>query len=201
MWQCKLCQKVVSTRTRLFRHYKLVHVSRPLYPCIYLDCPCTFKTFKTLYSHTSRVHPHKKHITVATFSCHLCTFSGLAAEKEYFSHINTHLKSSETVHCMFKGCSYQTNIYGTFKSHKTRKHTPYTLEDFKPGIVNTIESQTSACVAERKMEKTFPHRRQEIVRDMPFIADFKSRWPALFSVKIITSKTFLKKKIINVIPV
>lgn len=47
--------------------------------------------------------------------------------------------------CMFKGCSYKKNIYGTFKSHKTRKHTPYTFEDFKLGIVNTAESLTSAC--------------------------------------------------------
>lgn len=32
------------------------------------------------------------------------------------------------------------------------------------------------------MAQTFPHRRQEILQDMPgFIADFKSRWPALFS--------------------
>lgn len=32
-----------------------------------------------------------------------------------------------------------------------------------------------------KMEKTFAHRRHEVVNDMPFIAEFKSRWPALFS--------------------
>ncbi|XP_024118247.1 uncharacterized protein LOC112139642, partial [Oryzias melastigma] len=48
---------------------------------------------------------------------------------------------------MFKGCSYQTNVYGTFKSHKSRKHSSYTVEDFKSGIVNTAESQTSACLA------------------------------------------------------
>ncbi|XP_030008984.1 uncharacterized protein LOC115432239 [Sphaeramia orbicularis] len=31
------------------------------------------------------------------------------------------------------------------------------------------------------MEKTFAYRRQEIIQDMPFIAEFRDRWPALFS--------------------
>ncbi|XP_041843288.1 uncharacterized protein LOC121641288 [Melanotaenia boesemani] len=30
------------------------------------------------------------------------------------------------------------------------------------------------------MEKTFAHQWYEVVQDMPFIAEFKSRWPALF---------------------
>ncbi|KAK2848244.1 hypothetical protein Q7C36_009926 [Tachysurus vachellii] len=32
-------------------------------------------------------------------------------------------------------------------------------------------------------EKMFAHRRQEVVRDAPMIADFKTRWPAVFSVR------------------
>lgn len=31
------------------------------------------------------------------------------------------------------------------------------------------------------MEKTFAYRRREVIEDMPFIAEFKNRWPALFS--------------------
>lgn len=38
---------------------------------------------------------------------------------------------------MFVGCSFQTSIYETFKSHKSRQHTPHTLADFLPGIVKT----------------------------------------------------------------
>ncbi|KAJ4932979.1 hypothetical protein JOQ06_029817 [Pogonophryne albipinna] len=30
------------------------------------------------------------------------------------------------------------------------------------------------------MERTFSYRRQEVVQDKPLVADFKSRWPALF---------------------
>lgn len=36
---------------------------------------------------------------------------------------------------MFQGCSFQTNVSGTFKSHSNRKHTRYSLQDFKEGIV------------------------------------------------------------------
>nr|XP_043908836.1 sterile alpha motif domain-containing protein 3-like [Solea senegalensis]XP_043908843.1 sterile alpha motif domain-containing protein 3-like [Solea senegalensis]XP_043908850.1 sterile alpha motif domain-containing protein 3-like [Solea senegalensis]XP_043908860.1 sterile alpha motif domain-containing protein 3-like [Solea senegalensis] len=32
-----------------------------------------------------------------------------------------------------------------------------------------------------KMERTFAYRRQEIIQDMPFITELRSRWPALFS--------------------
>ncbi|XP_054871620.1 uncharacterized protein LOC129350115 [Amphiprion ocellaris] len=40
---------------------------------------------------------------------------------------------------MFEGCCFQTNIYGTFHSHKNRKHNPHTLKDFKPGVVTTTQ--------------------------------------------------------------
>ncbi|KAK0131528.1 putative nuclease HARBI1 [Merluccius polli] len=38
---------------------------------------------------------------------------------------------------MFGGCSFQTNVYGTFHSHKNWKHNRHTLKDFKPGVVIT----------------------------------------------------------------
>uniref|UniRef100_A0A3P8T9D8 Uncharacterized protein n=1 Tax=Amphiprion percula TaxID=161767 RepID=A0A3P8T9D8_AMPPE len=40
---------------------------------------------------------------------------------------------------MFEGCCFQTNIYGTFHSHKNRKHNLHTLKDFKPGVVTTTQ--------------------------------------------------------------
>ncbi len=67
--------------------------------------------------------------------------SNIESEREYFSHIHNHLKSSETVSCMFEHCSFQTNVYGTFKSHKNRKHSSYSLQDFKPGVVRESGTQ------------------------------------------------------------
>ncbi|XP_041843488.1 uncharacterized protein LOC121641437 [Melanotaenia boesemani] len=36
---------------------------------------------------------------------------------------------------MFKGCDYKSNIYSTFKSHKSRKHSSHSLVDFKEDVV------------------------------------------------------------------
>jgi hypothetical protein len=42
---------------------------------------------------------------------------------------------------MFEGCAFQTHVYGTFKSHKNRKHNPHSLSDFKAGVVKvTVQS-------------------------------------------------------------
>lgn len=37
---------------------------------------------------------------------------------------------------MFVDCSYKTNLSGAFRTHKWRKHNPYTIHDFKPGVVD-----------------------------------------------------------------
>lgn len=42
---------------------------------------------------------------------------------------------------MFEQCSFQSNMYGTFKSHKNRKHSPYSLQDLKPGVVRESDTQ------------------------------------------------------------
>lgn len=56
-------------------------------------------------------------------------------EKQYFEHLRAHLKKHETVHCVYKDCDYSTNIlYPTFASHKSRKHNPHCLEDFKHSV-------------------------------------------------------------------
>ena len=59
------------------------------------------------------------------------------SERDYWSHINPHLKKNLVVTCMFLDCNFQTNIYGTFKSHKCRTHSSYSLRDFKPQIVTS----------------------------------------------------------------
>ena len=57
------------------------------------------------------------------------------SERDYWTHINAHLKKNEVVTCMLVDCNFKTNILGSFKSHKSRKHRSYSLNDFKPGIV------------------------------------------------------------------
>lgn len=59
-----------------------------------------------------------------TFTCQTCGCEELSTEKDYFSHTYQHLRQYKNVTCMFEGCAFQTKIYGTFKSHKIRKHNP-----------------------------------------------------------------------------
>ncbi|XP_051800542.1 uncharacterized protein LOC127532612 [Acanthochromis polyacanthus] len=150
MWQCTGCSVAVPSRSELLNHYRLKHphFGRTIrYPCTYSECPCTFKTWNALMVHQSRVHSTQYNQTqkeLSVFSCHLCPCKNLANEREFFVHINTHLKRNENVSCVFVGCSFQTTVYGTFKSHKSRRHTPHTLTDFLPGIVKTTAVASSS---------------------------------------------------------
>lgn len=152
MWQCKACSESTASRNELLSHYQLKHPHfgrTTRYPCAYLSCPCSFKTWNALIIHHSRVHSTRtaQRLTEHTvFSCHICSCKALATERDFFSHITTHLRRNEIVPCPFLDCSFQSNIYGTFKSHKSRKHTPHTYADLKPGIVRTtrLATQTDA---------------------------------------------------------
>lgn len=46
---------------------------------------------------------------------------------------------------MFDGCTYKTNIYSSFRTHKWRNHWSCTVNDFKSGIIVTssLSSNTS----------------------------------------------------------
>ncbi len=143
MWKCRECAVVESSRSQLLKHYRLKHrhysCSRR-YPCPYLTCPVTFKTWNSLCAHLSRVHKthtSQEQIPLSTFSCPVCACSDLASERDFFLHFNSHLRSNETVQCVYTGCSFQTNIYATYQTHKNRKHNPHSVKDFKPGVVKT----------------------------------------------------------------
>lgn len=73
-----------------------------------------------------------------TFKCEVCECSDLSTERDFFVHIGTHLRSCEKVGCVFLGCSFQTNIYSTFYTHKKRKHHPHTLKYLKTYIVKFV---------------------------------------------------------------
>lgn len=140
MWRCKECSESLSGRYELLKHFRLQQRHRQRYPCPHTNGTCTFKTWNALHIHLNRAHPKQNSQTqleLSIFSYHLCTSSDLPTERDYFVHIGTHFKSHETVPYMFVGCSFETNIYATFHSHKNRKHKPHTLKDFKPGVVRT----------------------------------------------------------------
>lgn len=140
-WSCKVCHYILSSKANLLKHYRLQHDTfqrNHSLPCPHSDCPCSFKLWGALRTHLSRYHavePSLKPGEVLSFTCHLCGSHSHSTEKEYFEHIGCHLKNHETVQCVFSSCDFQTNIYGTFASHKSRKHTPHLLTDFKAEVI------------------------------------------------------------------
>lgn len=157
MWKCKECQFSAQERQSLSTHYKLKHVhglGNPQ-PCLYQECPCTFKNSSSFYSHLSRSHPLDLTTPscssageLATFRCLVCEKRDHHTEKSYFEHLNKHLKNHETILCIYEGCSFTTNVYGTFKSHRSRKHTSATQDDFrKDVIIRTSVAATGSQIA------------------------------------------------------
>lgn len=74
MWRCKDCNVSRSSRLELLKHIRLQHRHWQHYPCPHTICPCTFKTWKAVHIHLSRVHPKQNSqelLELSTFSCHL----------------------------------------------------------------------------------------------------------------------------------
>ena len=69
-----------------------------------------------------------------SFRCQICN-SFYPSTKDYFQHINSHLKRHETIECAFNGCDFKTNIYGTYATHRSRKHKSHSLKDFKTDVI------------------------------------------------------------------
>lgn len=92
------------------------------------------------------------------------------SERDYWTHINAHLKKNEVVTCMFLHCDFETNILGSFKSHKSWKHSFYSSKDFKPGIVisATVAALDSASSAsDDDIEDAQPSSSADGLSDLP----------------------------------
>ncbi len=55
------------------------------------------------------------------------------------------------------------------------------LEGERVSLLSEVKKRHNNAVIKEKMAKTFAYRRQEVVRDKPMIAEFKTRWPGLFT--------------------
>lgn len=56
------------------------------------------------------------------------------------------------------------------------------LEGERLALLSEVKKRHNDKVVKEKMAKTFAYRRQEVVRDKPMVAEFKMRWPGLFTV-------------------
>ncbi len=96
MWKCKDCGVSKAKRSELLKYFKLDHRNfgrRHPYPCVYSDCPCSFKTWSSLKSHVSRRHPQHppQKDALTTYKCLLCEYKHTPSFKDYFHHIGQHL--------------------------------------------------------------------------------------------------------------
>lgn len=146
---CKMCKFETKTQIALLKHYRLYHGhgGQPL-PCLYQDCFCSFRTWGSLRSHLSRHHSKGtqerfRSAESISFTCPCCNAKTISTERELFEHLGRHLKKHETVICIFQNCNFSTNIYGTFASHRSRKHTPHSLMDFKEDIIKRFVSSAN----------------------------------------------------------
>ncbi|XP_034557216.1 uncharacterized protein LOC117825460 [Notolabrus celidotus] len=69
--------------------------------------------------------------------------------------------------------------------------TDESLEKERISLLSEITKRNNDHIVTEKMDTTFSYRRQEVLQGQPLVADFKSRWPALFSGKEI-DKEFLR---------
>ncbi len=138
-WRCKICTFVASSKGALLKHYRVNHGTFGRgysVPCFYLDCPCSFKTWGGLRTHLYRSHNSpetEESEVVQSFRCTICD-SFYSNTKDYFQHLNSHLKRHETIECVFKGCDFKTNVYGTYATHKSRNHKSCSWKDFKTDV-------------------------------------------------------------------
>ncbi len=126
-WSCKTCRFEAGTRTELLKHYRLRHgvVSRgQTVPCLYKDCPCSFRTFNALNIQHPQAVTAKE---ILSFSCVLCSSACFDSERQYFEHLGSHLRKFEVAACVFKNCTFSSNIYSTlFLFVAVRKHNTQT---------------------------------------------------------------------------
>ncbi|KAF3844356.1 hypothetical protein F7725_007519 [Dissostichus mawsoni] len=89
---------------------------------------------------------------------------GIVSLREFFVHVNNHLKKHETICCVFEGCSFSTNIYGTYQSHKNRKHKTHTLNNFKAGIVEAEFARITTVPLRSKFMQQLDHHSSKLLR-------------------------------------
>lgn len=118
-WRSKYCAFSCKKRAQLFKRYRLKHGSyartEPL-PSLYQDCPCTFKSFKSLKVHLSCIHSKTLSQSSVDVPLKFCCLSfGFAeswSETDYFAHLHN-LKMNHKVRCPLIDCTFET----TGKTH------------------------------------------------------------------------------------
>ena len=157
-WPCKSCTFVSSKRGQLLKHCRLKHGgltrSCPIL-CLHQKCLCTFNSFNALKVHLSKCHSQITHTEEREhehiFNCQLCEFNETCTEQDFLRHLRQHPKLFQKIECPYLDCDFETNVYSTFNTLKSRNHNQTSIDvnlAFKPEIVSQLScSEESAPVA------------------------------------------------------
>lgn len=73
-----------------------------------------------------------------------------------------------------------------------------TLEKEREELVSESKKKNNERMIKEKMNKTFAHRRHEIINQCPSVQNIKERWPALFQLSQVSYQSCLETKRTNV---
>lgn len=74
-----------------------------------------------------------------------------------------------TVSCISENCSFKTNIHGTFASHWSQTHTPHSLDDFKPELLQRYVNPLMAGGDRQRAASEDPE--DEEIRELPILIE------------------------------
>lgn len=119
-WKCRVCRKIHGSQVHLLRHYRVEHrhgSKISALPCMCPECPWTFYTFSAFKTHMCRYHVIDSNQVRHTFHLNvLCVDLNNPFLNTHCIVTSVHLMS---VVCPYKNCSYSTNVYSSFKTHKS----------------------------------------------------------------------------------
>ncbi len=70
--------------------------------------------------------------------------------------------------------------------------TAESLENERIALLSELKKRHNEVVIKAKMEKTFSHRRLEIVEQIPMIGNLKDRWPAQFQESGVSTSVYVR---------
>ena len=127
MWICKLCKFNASSQIFLYRHIKVIHSGGApsiLLPCLFTECPFTFRTLGRLRGHISTNHSGSSSQSNNAKACVKCVkcnkqfYSQNAAS--FLAHLRKHISQHELIECPFIQCVLTFRNASTFRSHVSR---------------------------------------------------------------------------------
>ena len=167
-YNCSLagCHYSSKNYRSLLDHLKLLHSqsSQPIV-CQYNGCSRVLSSVKMLSLHLRTSHQTRKSSVVlkqnqlAEEMCELQCMSVSCGHQKFktVKELKIHLRSAHTdkrqeINCIFDGCSFSTNVSGTFKSHISKKHPLQLKHNLKREILTSSDADTQMVEENRQYD-------------------------------------------------